>query len=283
MLEGKIININKNRYSVVFDENVYYCSVRGKLRFEKTIPTVGDNVIFNKEKCVIERILNRKNYLLRPNVANVDAALIITSVKKPDLDLNLLDKLLSVIIFNKIKPIICFTKLDLLNKEELEKFNLIRNYYEKYFDVVDNTNIYEIEKLLSKKIVVLTGQTGAGKSSLINKLCPNLNLKTNEISLSLGRGVHTTRMVSLYKVNDFYVCDTPGFSSLSLDNMTKEDLKNSFLDFKYYPCKYNDCDHINTDGCNIEKNKDLLLSRYENYKSFIGEINENSSKLFSKR
>ena len=175
MLEGKIININKNRYSVVFDENVYYCSVRGKLRFEKIIPTVGDNVIFNKEKCVIERILNRKNYLLRPNVANVDAALIITSVKKPDLDLNLLDKLLSVIIFNKIKPIICFTKLDLLNKEELEKFNLIRNYYEKYFDVVDNTNINEIEKLLSKKIVVLTGQTGAGKSSLINKLCPNLN------------------------------------------------------------------------------------------------------------
>ena len=133
---------------------------------------------------------------------------------------------------------------------------------------------------LQNKIVVLCGQTGAGKSTFINKIDNKLNLETNEISKVLGRGKHTTRMVSLYKEDGFFISDTPGFSNLSLENISFEDLNNAFVEFSNFKCKYNDCNHINTQGCNIENNKEILPSRYENYKFFLKEIYENRSKLF---
>ena len=268
MLEGQIININSNQYKVLCNDKEFICSARGKFRNDKITPMVGDYVLIDKQNNQIIKILPRKNFLLRPNVANVDIALIITSVKKPNLDLYLLDKLLTIIVFNKIKPIICFTKIDLLNDKELINFKKIRNYYEKIYDVIDNNQI-EIFK-----------QTGSGKSTFINKIDPILNLQTNEISLSLGRGIHTTRMTTLYKEDGFYICDTPGFSSLDLVNIELKDLKQSFLEFNNYDCKFKDCNHINTFGCQIENNENILKSRYENYTLFLKEINENRSKLF---
>ncbi|MGN1379528.1 MAG: ribosome small subunit-dependent GTPase A [Bacilli bacterium] len=280
MLEGQIININSNRYKVLSNDKEFICSARGKFRNAKITPMVGDYVQIDSNNKQIINILPRKNSLLRPNIANVDIALIITSVKKPDLDLYLLDKLLTIVSFNKIKPIICFTKIDLLNNEELINFKKIRNYYEKIYDVIDNNQIDLFKSKAQDKIVVLCGQTGSGKSTFINKIDASLNLKTNEISVSLGRGVHTTRMTSLYKEDNFYICDTPGFSSLDLTNMSIDDLKYSFLEFNNYNCKFNDCNHINTLGCQIENNDNILNSRYENYKLFLKEINENRSKLF---
>lgn len=280
MLEGQIININSNRYKVLSNDKEFICSARGKFRNAKITPMVGDYVQIDSNNKQIINILPRKNFLLRPNVANVDIALIITSVKKPDLDLYLLDKLLTIVSFNKIKPIICFTKIDLLNNEELINFKKMRNYYEKIYDVIDNNQIDLFKSKAQDKIVVLCGQTGSGKSTFINKIDASLNLKTNEISVSLGRGVHTTRMTSLYKEDNFYICDTPGFSSLDLTNMSIDDLKYSFLEFNNYNCKFNDCNHINTLGCQIENNDNILNSRYENYKLFLKEINENRSKLF---
>ena len=280
MLEGQIININSNQYKVLCNDKEFICSARGKFRNDKITPMVGDYVLIDKQNNQIIKILPRKNFLLRPNVANVDIALIITSVKKPNLDLYLLDKLLTIIVFNKIKPIICFTKIDLLNDKELINFKKIRNYYEKIYDVIDNNQIELFKKKVKNKIVVLCGQTGSGKSTFINKIDPILNLQTNEISLSLGRGIHTTRMTTLYKEDGFYICDTPGFSSLDLVNIELEDLKQSFLEFNNYDCKFKDCNHINTFGCQIENNEKILKSRYENYTLFLKEINENRSKLF---
>lgn len=280
MLEGQIININSNRYKVLCNDKEFICSARGKFRNDKITPMVGDYVLIDKQNNQIIKILPRKNFLLRPNVANVDIALIITSVKKPNLDLYLLDKLLTLVTFNKIKPIICFTKIDLLNDEQLINFKKIRNYYEKLYDVIDNNQIEIFKQKVQNKIVVLCGQTGSGKSTFINKIDPSLNLKTNEISSSLGRGIHTTRMTTLYKEDSFYICDTPGFSSLDLVNIELEDLKKSFLEFNNYNCKFKDCNHINTFGCQIENNDNILKSRYENYTLFLKEINENRSKLF---
>ena len=131
-------------------------------------------------------------------------------------------------------------------------------------------------------MVVLCGQTGAGKSSFINKIDKGFNLETNPISDSLNRGVHTTRYVSLYKIEDFYIADTPGFSALDLNDLDKEDIRNGFIEFQKYECKYRDCDHLNTDGCKIKNNKDVLSSRYENYVKIMKEYNENSRKFFKK-
>lgn len=280
MLKGQIININSNRYKVLANKKEYICTARGKFRNDKITPLVGDYVEFDENYLQMKTILPRKNFLNRPMVANVDIALIVTSVKEPNLDLNLLDKLLLVIYLNNIKPVVCFTKIDLLNRKENENFSKIRAYYSKYYDVIDNTELQKFEKIAHGKTTILCGQTGAGKSTFINKIDPRLKLDTNEISKALGRGVHTTRMVSLYDEGGYFICDSPGFSSISLESFTKEDIRNGFIEFSDYNCKYRDCNHINTEGCQVENNEKILLSRYENYVNFIKELNESSSKLF---
>lgn len=177
--------------------------------------------------------------LERPTIANMDFALIVTSVKLPNLSLNLLDKTLSLMLINKIEPILCFTKLDLLNEEEQKQIDKIINYYKKCdYQVVKNTELDKIKRLLSGKQIVLTGQTGAGKSTLLNKLSPNLHLKTDEISLALGRGKHTTRHVELFKIEDFFIADTPGFSALEIKEIEKEAIKESFKEFNQYTCPF---------------------------------------------
>ena len=163
----------------------------------------------------------------------------------------------------------------MLTPNELKYLNKIKSYYNSIgISAINNTEIKSFEKLAKNSVIVACGQTGAGKSTFINKLNPNLRLATNEISLSLNRGIHTTRYVSLYKIKDYYIADTPGFSALDLTNFTKEQIKDTFIEFKDYSCKYNDCLHISTDGCNVisEVNNTILLSRYKNYCRFIKEV-----------
>lgn len=285
MLKGRIININSTKYIVDVEGTNYDCILRGIFRKQGITPFVGDYVELNELNHQIMKINERKNYLNRPKIANVDYAVIITSVKKPDLDLYLLDKLLVNIIVNKIKPIIVFTKLDLLNEIELKDINIIIDYYKKIsIPVFLNNEIDEFEKFVSNKVLVLCGQTGSGKSTFINKIDGSLNLETNEISNALNRGKHTTRYVSLYKIKDYYIADTPGFSSLDLNNLSIEDVKNSFIEFNNYSCKYQDCNHINTEGCKIidNVNKSIMKSRYDSYCKITRELNENSGKFFKK-
>ena len=283
MLKGRIQSINSTKYFVDVDGTIYDCTLRGIFRKDKIIPLVGDYVEINEKDLQITKIFSRINQLKRPNIANVDIAVIMTSVKKPDLDLMLLDKLLVMINYSKVKPLICFSKIDLLTKKEKEDYEQIKSYYQKIgIDIIENNDIRSFKKIASKKVLVLCGQTGAGKSSFINKIDKSFNLETKPISDSLNRGVHTTRYVSLYKIDDFYTADTPGFSALDLNELSKEDIQNGFIEFKKYNCKYKDCDHLNTDGCMIKDNKEILQSRYLNYTKLMKEYYENSRKFFKK-
>ena len=184
---GRIIKQVSNDYTVLSDKE-YICKARGVFRNNRETPLVGDMVEFDDAKRVILKIKPRKNYLVRPSVSNIDQALIVTSVKHPDFDTNLLDKLLVISEFNMIQPVICLTKTDLLNEEEKECIQEYVDYYEKIgYEVVLNTNLGRIKELLKDKITVFTGQSGAGKSTLLNKLDSSFNIKTGEISLALAK------------------------------------------------------------------------------------------------
>ena len=274
-MEGIIIKNISNDYLVKSGNNEYICRPRGKFRNMKLIPLVGDRVIFDEDKKYLLEIKTRKSSLIRPSVANVDQALIVSSVKKPDFDANLLDKLLTIISFNRIEPIICFTKLDLLNNDERVEIDKYIEYYRKIgYVVVTNEDKNNFKDLFRNKISVLTGQSGAGKSSLINLLDSNLNLKTDEISLSLNRGKHTTRHTELYELLDGYIVDTPGFSSVDFREMTVSDIRDNMKEMfdNLHYCKYRDCMHIKEDDCYVKDmvlNGKIIKSRYENYKNFV--------------
>ena len=277
-MEGIIIKNISNDYLVKCNNNTYLCKARGKFRQMKQFPLVGDRVLFNDKDNYILEIKNRKNSLVRPSVSNIDQAIVVSSVKRPDLDAYLLDKLLTIISFNNIEPIICFTKLDLLDKNEKDSIYNIINYYKKIgFRVVINSNIDDILKLLKGKITVLAGQSGVGKSSLLNRLDNSLELKTDDISLALNRGKHTTRHTELYEIGDGYVVDTPGFSDISFFGMSKIDIRDNMKEMfeGVHQCKYRDCLHVGEDGCYVKEEVDkgeILESRYSNYCSFLKEV-----------
>ena len=274
-MTGKIVKVISNDYTVLSNNELYVCKSRGKFRNLNIIPLVGDNVNFDDKNKYILEIFPRKNYLVRPPVANIDQCVIITSVKEPDFSANLLDKLLTIIEFNNIKPIICFTKLDKLNGAELVEIKEIMDYYYKIgYEIYDNQNLEKLKSIFKDKITVFTGQSGAGKSTLLNKLDSSLKLKTDEISFALNRGKHTTRHVELLNIYDGYVADTPGFSAISFLEMTNSDIRDNFIEFNNYreDCEYKDCMHDNEINCEIKRQVnggDILFSRYENYLKFI--------------
>ena len=273
-MEGRIIKNISNDYVVKIDNELYTCKPRGKFRISNLTPLVGDIVEIDNNNNYIIDIKKRKNSLIRPSVSNIDKAIIVTSVK-PKLDTNLLDKLLVLTMYNNIEPVICFTKLDLLNLEELKEINSIINYYESIgYVTVKNTEIDKIKSILKNNLSVFVGQSGAGKSSLLNKLDSKLELKTNEISKALGRGKHTTRHVELFEVCEGLVVDTPGFSSLDLSSLSNMDIRDNMKEMfdNLDKCKYRDCMHYKEDGCYVKSLVDdnvILKSRYDNYISFL--------------
>lgn len=272
-MKGQVVKVISDQFFVLENDQIYVCKQRGKLKNLKTLPLVGDFVMFDKEKLVIEKILERKNILIRPNVSNITQAFVITSFKNPDFSTNLLDKLLVQLEINKIKPVICLTKRDLITDSEFLKYKKILDYYQEIgYVVCFNTDFLKIKNILRNNITVFIGQTGAGKSTLLNKLFTNLNLKTGEVSIALGRGRHTTRHTEIITIDDIKVLDTPGFSALSFLDYTEKDVKDAFIEFKKYPCMYHDCMHINEKECMVKKALEdnlILESRYLNYKSFI--------------
>lgn len=271
MKKGIIIKQISNLYTVSVEDKLYESNARGKFYHDKITPLVGDYVKIDTENKYILEVLPRKNHLTRPSIANVDTCIIITTVH-PKLDLNLLDKLLCIIIHNNIKPIICFTKLDLLNKNELNEITKIINYYKSInIKTFTNKELDKITKEIENEVVVLAGQSGAGKSTFLNTLMPNLNLETNPISKALGRGIHTTRHVELFKYKTSLIADTPGFSSLDINKLSNEEIKNTYPEFNVI-CKFKDCSHIKEEDCTVKENlkKGLILqSRYDNYTKFV--------------
>ena len=276
-MKGQIVKILSNLYFVDCNNEIIPCHSRGNFRNKNITPLVGDYCIIDKEQKYILEILPRKNYLIRPSVANIDQALIVTSLKIPDFSTNLLDKLITVLELNKIKPIICITKEDLIDSDEKEKIRQIMSYYKKIgYLVLYNYEIDKIKEIFKNKTTVFTGQTGAGKSSLFNRLDENLNFEVGEVSIALGRGKHTTRFVELISLFGGKLLDTPGFSNIDLSIYRKEDIKNSFVEFRNNNCKYKDCMHKNEsmDLCDVKEkvnSGEILKSRYENYIKFISE------------
>lgn len=272
-MRGRIIKNISNDYTIDNNGKLYTCKPRGKFRLNNQIPLVGDIVEFDEINNYILNIESRKNELIRPSIANVDMAVIVTSVKNPNFDTHLLDKSLTIISYNNITPVIYFTKLDLLTNEESKNIEVYIDYYKRIGYLVAK-NKEELMTIIKNKTVVFTGQSGAGKSTLLNKINPKLDLKTDEISLALGRGKHTTRHTELYDINNTYIADTPGFSKLDFIGMNSIDIRDNMKEMfdNLENCKYADCMHINEDGCYIKKmleKKEILESRYNNYRNFI--------------
>lgn len=283
-MQGRIIKQISNDYSVELSSTeIVICKARGKFRKMNISPLVGDIVEIDYDNRYILDINERKNELIRPTIANIDQAVIITSVHIPNFSSNLLDKLLVTIEYNNVKPIICFTKLDLIDNEYRKEIDFYINYYRKIgYEVYLNTD-EEIRKIFKDKVTVFAGQSGAGKSTLLNRLDSNLNLATGEVSNALGRGKHTTRHVELIPLLGGLVADTPGFSSLDFNNMTSEDIRDNFIEFNKYrdKCLYSDCMHIKEDNCFIkEKVLDgtIIQSRYDNYIKFISDKSKENNR-----
>lgn len=268
--QGRIIKQISNDYTVKFNNEIKVCKARGKFRNLGITPLVGDYV--EVEDNYILNILPRKNELIRPTISNVDQAVIVMSTTIPAFSTDLLDKLLCIIEYNNIKPIIYISKMDLLNKNEIDEVNIYIDYYRKIgYQVFNDLSIIDIFK---DKITVFVGQSGAGKSTLLNRLDSGLNLQTGEVSIALGRGRHTTRHVELINLLGGMIADTPGFSKLSFVGMSNGDIRDNFIEFNKYrdKCAYQDCMHNKEDNCEIKRkveNGTILVSRYNNYIKFI--------------
>lgn len=290
MAEGKIVKSLSGFYYVSRDEDktIYQCRGRGNFRKRKITPLVGDHVVFessNETDGYILEIRERRNELVRPPIANVDQALTIFSLKEPDLNLQLLDKFLVHLEASDITPIICFTKTDLLSREELEHARKMQAQYELIgyvtilISVINREGIDGVYSSLRDKVTVVAGQSGVGKSSLLNALDPTLQLKTGQISSHLGRGRHTTRHVELLPIAGGLVADTPGFSSLDFYHIDEEALSLFFPEMRQLlkECKFRRCTHMQEPGCAVThavKKGEMAKSRYNHYKLFYEEIKQ---------
>ncbi|MEK4970441.1 ribosome small subunit-dependent GTPase A [Cytobacillus sp. FSL R7-0696] len=289
MPEGKIIKALSGFYYVLNkDKEIIQCRGRGVFRKNKITPLVGDEVHYqaenDKEGYILE-VKKRKNELIRPPIANVDQAFLIFSSVEPTFSTALLDRFLVLVESNHITPIICITKMDLASKEEQETLAVYADNYRKagYKVVLTSSETAEgIEDLypfITGEISVFAGQSGVGKSSLLNVLRPDLQLKTDDISSHLGRGKHTTRHVELIEINGGLVADTPGFSSLEFTEIEQEDLQNYFPDIQELSssCKFRGCMHLKEPKCAVKQAidaGDLPRYRYEHYITFIDEIRD---------
>ena len=270
-------------YVEAADKKIYECKARGVFRKEKIIPLAGDNVTISVDennKNSIDRILERKNYFNRPPVANVDNLVIVSSTCDPKPNLLIIDRLTAVAVFKGVKPIIVFTKDDLSSADEYTE--IYKNAGFATFSVSNETGegVDEVKRCLENGISVFTGNSGVGKSSLINRIFPGFELETGEISRKLGRGRHTTRHVELYPFGNGYIADTPGFSSLDFetnDLIRKDELADCFPDFAEYlgSCKFSSCAHVNDKGCQIVeavRNGRIEKTRHESYVTMYNEV-----------
>lgn len=281
--KGLVQKSISGEYSVIYKDDIYVCKPRGVFRHNESNVKVGDYVDFDPSTNIITKVYPRKNDLIRPVMANIDKAFLVISIKEPDLNLNLLDKMISILEYNNIEIIIIFTKNDLLTTEEQIEFNKVKCYYESigYQIFVSSKESFDegILEQLKSSICVLTGQSGVGKSTLLNNMDKALNLKTNAISKALGRGKHTTRHIELFPVGGGYLADSPGFGNVSFDEMDELTFSQTFVEFfkESANCKYNHCTHINEPKCCIKEkvlNGEILKSRYDNYLLFMNEIKE---------
>ena len=288
-MQGKIIKGIAGFYYVdVAESGVYECKAKGAFRNQKVKPLVGDNVrleVLDEEqkKGNIEEILPRKNELIRPAVANIDQALVIFAAAKPKPNFNLLDRFLLLMQYQKVPAVVCFNKQDMVDAEELQ---LLKNTYESagyqviFTSAAKEEGIQAVRDLLKGKTTTVAGPSGVGKSSLINLLSPEAEMETGDISRKIERGKHTTRHSELFALDEnTFICDTPGFSSIYLPEMEKEELGIYFPEIAEYEpfCRFQGCAHIHEPGCGVKEaleEKKISPIRYDNYKLLYEELKD---------
>jgi len=288
-MQGKIIKGIAGFYYVhIVGSGVYECKAKGIFRKDNQKPLVGDNVeivVLDEEAHIgnIEAILPRENDLIRPAVANVDQALVVFAVTKPKPHFHLLDRFLVMMEKQDIPVILCFNKQDLAKDSELQEILAIYEASEYpiiFTSAKKEENVQNVRALLQDKTTVIAGPSGVGKSSLINLLSPEANMETGGISQKIDRGKHTTRHSELLAIDaTSYIMDTPGFSSLYVNDMEKEDLKYYFREFSPYEgqCRFNGCDHVHEPDCAVKQALDegkIHKIRYQNYTEFYRELQE---------
>lgn len=288
ILEGQIRKAISGFYYVENDGKLVQCRGRGVFRKRGVHPLVGDFVTYvpdGDNDATVTVVHERKNELVRPPISNVDQALLVFSIVEPDFSAHLLDRFLVVIESFGVRPVICLTKIDIASDKMIEVAKEAAAYYEKIgYQVLstfidDETLPERLKPILKGKTTVLAGQSGVGKSTLLNTVLPSLGLKTGVISEALGRGKHTTRHVELLEVAEGLVADTPGFSSLEMDHIEKERLSRYFIEMDEASdmCKFRGCLHLNEPKCEIKKQVEtgeIAKHRYENYLYFLQEITD---------
>lgn len=276
-MEGVIVKGIGGLYYVDVDKEIYECKARGKFRHSGLTPMIGDYVVIEVEKDktgVINEILPRHTELIRPVVANVTQAFVVFAFKEPDLNLELLYKFLVLCEYNDLKAVVCFNKMDLAAEEHKEIGEVLKNvgYDVLYLEAKHGVGVQGLKEKIKDNISVFCGPSGVGKSTLLNSFMGREKMKTGEISEKAKRGKHTTRHSELIQVEEGFLVDTPGFSSLELDFIDKEDLQHCFPEFEQYrdQCKFNNCFHHKEPGCAVKAALEL------------GEINENRYKFYVK-
>lgn len=283
-MEGKIIKGIGGFYYIKTEEGIIECKARGKFRHKDMKPMVGDNVTIKVEKGkgVIEEIHERTSELIRPTVSNVTLAFVVFAIKSPDLNFDLLNRFLILCESNNIEAIVCLNKVDLVSEEEREevKKKITDIGYEVLFiNAKEGLGIEALRGRMNGNVTVLCGPSGAGKSTLINKLVDREHMETGIVSDKIGRGKHTTRHSELIEIDNGYIVDTPGFSTLDVTFIEKEKLKYYFPDFDEYndTCKFRGCVHYKEPGCSlkqaVEEGK-INKHRYEFYIRTLEEIIE---------
>lgn len=286
MMQGRVIKNISNHYVINDNNHNYEAMAMGKIRLDKAV-MVGDNVEFDKmdDRYMITKILPRKNELKRPPIANVDQAIIVMSAVDPDFSTTLIDRLIFVIAYASIKPLLCVTKLDLVSTDS-HVYGYIQDYKDSGYEVYTSGKDFSteaIEDALTGKVSILTGQSGAGKSTLINRIDERFDIKTQKTSKALGRGKHTTRHSELYAINGGWLGDTPGFSSLDFDNIDITLLAERILDFKDYQhhCRFNNCIHLNEPGCAVKAAVEkgaVVKYRYQHYCDIVNNLKNQKKK-----
>ena len=283
MKTGRIIRSLSGYYDIqTSDGTVERTRARGEFRKSGKKPLVGDFVDFESEndEGLIWKIHPRENALVRPPVANIDVAVIVTALKEPNFAPNLLDRQLVALEAANVTPLIYFSKSDLLSPAEFEQAMAVAETYRKIgYTVIlpqpgaEDVAFAALQQALSHRVAVFMGQTGAGKSTLLNHLSPELGLATGEVSKALSRGKHTTRQVTLIQVDDALIADTPGFSSYEVFDFPADELDNYFPEFVAYrqDCRFRGCRHLNEPGCAVKAAVSIGAieeSRYNSYKAF---------------
>ena len=276
-MEGFISKIVSGRYEVNVNDVIYPCRARGLFRIKDIVPMVGDNVVFDEKELYLTDIKERKNQFMRPQISNVDNVIIVASVKEPVISLSHISRYITLSIISNVTPIIVLSKIDLDKKKNY--LTIYEELIKKGYKVIPYSSVTlegldEVKKCLSNNKTIFTGQSGVGKSSLINQLLGEEIQDTSKISLSRGRGKHCTRVVEYIKYNDGYIGDTPGFSSIDFD-IDPAYLATNYPGFEVGKCKFRNCLHDKEIGCYIKEevnNGNISEEYYENYLSLLHEI-----------